>query len=220
LQQAAFQSGHEALQQAADALVEALVTALDAREHETGLHSKRVACHTLVLARRFSDDETRLKQIFRGALLHDVGKIGIPDAILLKHGSLTDAEWAVMRTHPQKGQVILQGVPFLREAAEIVLTHEERFDGTGYPRGLRGEAIPWGARLFAVVDTLDAITTDRPYRPAQTFDAARAEILRGAGAQFDPKACEAFDAEQKVLREMVALKCGVAALPATLAKIM
>jgi len=220
LQQAAFQSGHEALQQAADALVEALVTALDAREHETGLHSKRVACHTLVLARRFSDDETRLKQIFRGALLHDVGKIGIPDAILLKHGSLTDAEWAVMRTHPQKGQVILQGVPFLREAAEIVLTHEERFDGTGYPRGLRGEAIPWGARLFAVVDTPDAITTDRPYRPAQTFDAARAEILRGAGAQFDPKACEAFDAEQKVLREMVALKCGVAALPATLAKIM
>lgn len=220
LQQDAFQAEHEALQHAMDALVEALVAALDAREHETGLHSKRVACHTLVLARRFTDDETQLKQIYQGALLHDVGKIGIPDAILLKHGSLTDAEWAVMRTHPEQGHVILQGAPFLREASEIVLAHEERYDGTGYPRGLRGEAIPWGARLFAVIDALDAITTDRPYRPAQSFDAARTRILGAAGAQFDPRACEAFDAERKVLREMVALKCGEAALPVTLANTM
>jgi len=217
LQQGAFQSEHQALLDARDALVETLVAALDAREHETGLHSKRVACHTLVLARRFTDDEAQLKQIYRGALLHDIGKIGIPDAILLRHGSLTDAEWAVMRMHPEKGHAILQDVPFLREASEIVLAHEERYDGTGYPRGLRGEAIPWGARLFAVIDALDAITSDRPYHPAQSFDIARATILRAAGTQFDPKACEAFDAERKVLREMVVLKCGEAALPAALA---
>jgi HD-GYP domain-containing protein (c-di-GMP phosphodiesterase class II) len=220
LKQGVFQAARETTQQTMDALVETLVAALDAREHETGLHSKRVACHTLVLARRFTDDEAQLKQIYYGALLHDIGKIGIPDAILLKHGSLTDDEWVVMRTHPEKGHAILQGVPFLREAAGIVLTHEERYDGTGYPRGLRGEAIPWGARLFAVIDALDAMTTDRPYRPAQSFDAARVEILRVAGSQFDPQACQAFDAERKVLREMVALKCGEAALPPVLANIV
>jgi len=215
-----FQVTREFAQHTMDVLVETLVAALDAREHETGLHSKRVACHTLVLARRFTDDEAQLRQIYHGALLHDIGKIGIPDAILLKHGPLTDDEWAVMRTHPGKGHAILQGVPFLREAAKIVLTHEERYDGTGYPRGLQGEAIPWGARLFAVIDALDAMTTDRPYRPAQSFDAARAEILRVAGLQFDPQACQAFDAERKVLREMVALKCGEAALPPVLANIV
>lgn len=220
LKEREFTALRDTAQRAMQTLAEALVAALDAREHETGLHSRRVACHTLVLARRFTEDDDELRQIYWGALLHDIGKIGIPDAILLKHGSLTDDEWAVMRTHPEKGHAILQGVPFLREAAGIVLTHEERYDGTGYPQGLRGEAIPWGARLFAVIDALDAITTDRPYRPAQSFDAARAEILRATGAQFDPKACEAFDAEQKVLREMVALKCGAAALPATLANMM
>ncbi|MEW6330263.1 MAG: HD domain-containing phosphohydrolase [Pseudomonadota bacterium] len=220
LKQDVFRAAREDAQQNMDALVETLMAALDVREHETGLHSTRVACHTLVLARRFTDDARQLQQIYRGALLHDIGKIGIPDAILLKQGSLTDDEWAVMRTHPEKGHAILQPVPLLREAAEIVLAHEERYDGTGYPRGLRGEAIPWGARLFAVIDTLDAITTDRPYRQAQSFDAARAEILRAAGAQFDPQACLAFDAEQKVLREMVALKCGEAALPPAVANIV
>lgn len=220
LKQREYQASRELAQHAMDELVETLMAALDAREHETGLHSKRVACHTLVLARRFTDDARQLQQIYRGALLHDIGKIGIPDAILLKHGSLTDDEWAVMRTHPEKGHAILQPVLLLREAAEIVLTHEERYDGTGYPRGLRGKAIPWGARLFAVIDALDAITSDRPYRPAQSFDVARAEILRAAGTQFDPQACEAFDAEQKVLREMVALKCGEAALPPAAANIV
>lgn len=217
LKEREFPAVRDAAQQAMQALAEALVAALDAREHETGLHSKRVACHTLVLARRFTGDEERLKQIYWGALLHDIGKIGIPDTILLKPGSLTDAEWAVMRLHPEKGHAILKDVAFMTEAAEIVLAHEERYDGAGYPRRLKGENIPWGARLFAVIDALDAITTDRPYRPAQTFDAARVEILRGAGAQFDPRACEAFVAEEATLREMVALKCGAATLPAALA---
>ncbi len=212
LKEQGFVAVRDTAQQAMQALAEALAAALDAREHETGLHSKRVACHALLLARRFTADEERLKQIYWGALLHDIGKIGIPDAVLLKQGSLTDAEWAAMRTHPEKGHAILEAVPFMQEAAEIVLAHEERFDGRGYPRGLAGEQIPWGARLFAVIDTLDAITSDRPYRPAADFDAARAEIRRGVGTQFDPRAVEAFEAEEHVLREMVALKCGAATL--------
>lgn len=192
------------------ALAEALAATLDAREHETGLHSQRVACHTQVLARRFTQDLQRLRQIYWGALLHDIGKVGIPDAILLKEGTLTEDEWNVMRTHPEIGHSILASVPFMAEAAEIVLCHEERFDGTGYPRGLSGEAIPLAARLFAVIDTLDAMTSDRPYRKGQSFDLAKAEIMRLAGTQFDPLAVEAFSAEEKTLREMVALKCGMA----------
>jgi len=195
------------------ALGEALVAALDAREHETGLHSKRVACHTLVLARHFSADPQQLQQVYLGALLHDIGKIGIPDSILLKEGSLNDAEWQIMRTHPEIGHRILAGAPFMAGAAELVLTHEERFDGTGYPRGLAGAAIPLWARLFAVIDTLDAITSDRPYRKGLSFDAARAEIARQSGTQFDPQAVEAFVAEEAALREMVELKCESAAIP-------
>ncbi|MBI5936692.1 MAG: HD-GYP domain-containing protein [Betaproteobacteria bacterium] len=190
------------------ALAEALAAALDAREHETGLHSKRVACHTLVLARRFSDDSQLLSQVYWGALLHDLGKIGIADAILLKQGALTDAEWRIMRTHPVIGHRILSAAPFMALAAEIALCHEERFDGSGYPRGLRGEAIPMWARLFAVIDTLDAMTSDRPYRKGMSFDTAQAEIRRMAGSQFDPVAVAAFMAEEPTLREMVALKCG------------
>jgi HD-GYP domain-containing protein (c-di-GMP phosphodiesterase class II) len=192
------------------ALAEALVAALDAREHETGLHSKRVACHTLVLAKHFTTEPQRLRQIYHGALLHDIGKIGIPDAILLKDGSLTEKEWQIMRTHPDIGHRILASAPFMDEAAEIVLNHEERFDGSGYPRGLAGTAIPLSARLFAVIDTLDAITSDRPYRNGLSFDVACAEILRFAGTQFDPQAVATFVAEEATLRGMVELKCGVA----------
>jgi len=188
-------------------LAEALVTALDARERETGLHSKRVACHTLVLARRFTGDSERLRQIYWGALLHDIGKIGIPDAVLLKQGPLTEVEWQVMRTHPEIGRRILASASFMEEAADIVLNHEERFDGAGYPHGLAGDLIPLSARLFAVIDTLDAMTSDRPYRNALSFDAAKAEILRSAGRQFDPQAVEAFVSEEATLRDMVALKC-------------
>ena len=189
-------------------LSEVLVAALDAREHETGLHSRRVACHTLVLARRFTSDQAVLQQVYWGALLHDIGKIGIPDAILLKHGALTEDEWQVMRSHPEIGQRILSSLPFMTPAAEIVLSHEERYDGSGYPRGLAGEAIPLWARLFAVIDTLDAMTSDRPYRQGLSFEKAQQEIVNMAGTQFDPLAVEAFLAELETLREMVKLKCG------------
>jgi response regulator RpfG family c-di-GMP phosphodiesterase len=189
------------------ALAEALAAALDAREHETGLHSKRVACHTLVLARRFTADDALLQQVYWGALLHDIGKIGIPDSVLLKQGPLDAEEWQTMRTHPGIGQRILSGVPFMAAAAEIVLSHEERFDGTGYPNGLRGEEIPLWARLFAVIDALDAMTSGRPYRKGEPFEAAQAEILGKAGTQFDPVAVEAFMAEEAALRKMVELKC-------------
>lgn len=196
-------------------LAEVLVAALDAREHEIGLHSKRVACHTLVLAKHFTNDPQHLRQVYYGALLHDIGKIGIPDAILLKDGSLTASEWQVMRTHPEIGHRILASAPFMEEAAEIVLNHEERFDGSGYPRGLAGAAIPLWARLFAVIDTLDAITSDRPYRAGLPFESARAEIVRQSGTQFDPMAIDVFIAEEATLRDMVELKCGTAAVHET-----
>lgn len=189
--------------------VEALTETLDFRECETGLHSKRVACHTQVLARRFIHDPRRLRQITWGALLHDIGKIGIPDHILLKQEALTGDEWQVMRTHPDMGYRIVGKLPEMAEAADLVRCHEERFDGTGYPRGLRGSSIPLGARLFAVIDTLDAMTSDRPYRQGMSFDAAKQEIVRLANVQFDPLAVEAFLAEEAILREMVALKCGL-----------
>jgi len=198
----------ENLEDAGAMLAEALATALDAREHETGLHSKRVACHTVVLARRFSSDAHRLREVYCGALLHDIGKIGIPDSILLKEGPLDADEWRVMRTHPEIGHRIVSSVPFMAEAAELVLCHEERYDGSGYPRGLAGKAIPLWARLFAVIDALDAITSDRPYRKAQSFEAAMRTIESVAGTQFDPVAVQACVAEQETLRAMVAVKCG------------
>ena len=195
------------LERANAAFAEALAEALDIREHETGLHSKRVACHTLVLARRFTADTDQLRQIYWGSLLHDIGKIGIPDAILLKQGALNEEEWQEMRTHPEKGHRIVAQIPGMEEAAGIVLSHEESFDGSGYPRGLRGQQIPLGARLFALIDTLDAMTSDRSYRKALSFDQARAEIIKMSGTQFDPVAVQAFLAEETTLREMVAAKC-------------
>lgn len=187
---------------------EALAAALDLREFETGQHSKRVACHTQVLAKRFTGDPDELKQIYWGSLLHDIGKIGIPDAILLKQGPLDEAEWTVMKSHAEKGYELVAAIPGMAQAAALILSHEERFDGKGYPRGLAGSDIPFGARLFAIIDTLDAMTSDRPYRKGLGFDTAKAEICRQAGTQFDPIAVEAFLAELDVLREMVDLKCG------------
>lgn len=195
------------LERADAAFAEALAEALDIREHETGMHSKRVACHTLVLAYRFTADPNQLRQIYWGALLHDIGKIGVPDSILLKQGTLNEDEWNEMRTHSEKGYRIVSQIPGLGDAAEIILCHGERFDGTGYPRGLKGEQIPLGARLFALIDTLDAMTSDRPYRKGLSFDQARAEIVKLSGMQFDPLAVQAFLAEETTLREMVEAKC-------------
>lgn len=192
-----------------DQFVQALAEALDIREMETGMHSRRVACHTQVLARRLVPDAERLRQIYWGSLLHDIGKIGIPDDILLKHDRLSEPEWKVMRTHVELGFHIVAKLPDMALAAQVVRCHEERFDGTGYPRGLKGEDIPLGARLFAVIDTLDAMTSDRSYRKAMSFDAAKDEIVRMAGTQFDPLAVEAFLLDEATLREMVAVKCGL-----------
>jgi HD-GYP domain-containing protein (c-di-GMP phosphodiesterase class II) len=186
--------------------VESLAAALDLREHETGLHSRRVALHTLALARRFYAEADVLMEIYWGSLLHDIGKIGVPDAILLNPHRLSTEEWTVMRQHPEHGHRILQRIPMLALASRIVLAHEERYDGTGYPLGLKGEAIPLPARLFAVIDTLDAMTFDRPYRKALPFDDAKREIVRMSGSQFDPLAVRAFLEAEKWLREMASLE--------------
>ncbi len=135
---------------------------------------------------------TDIRTIARGAFLHDIGKMAIPDAILLKPGRLDVDERNVMRDHCARGYQILCKIPYLREAAEIVYCHQEHYDGSGYPRGLRGEEIPLGARIFAVADTLDAITSDRPYRKASSFTAARGEIQRCAGTQFDPHVVDVY----------------------------
>jgi response regulator RpfG family c-di-GMP phosphodiesterase len=169
-----------------------LVAALDAREHETSDHSQRVVRYTLAVAQRLGLPERELPELGRGALLHDIGKIGVPDAILLKPGKLTEDEWVEMRRHPQIGFNILKSIDFLRPSAEMVLSHQERFDGRGYPRGLAGDQIPIGARIFALADTFDAMTSDRPYRRALSPEVARAEIARCAGTQFDPRCAEAF----------------------------
>jgi putative nucleotidyltransferase with HDIG domain len=172
--------------------LEALVTALDAREHETNAHSQRVRDYALSLARQLGLKHDHLVQIGRGALLHDLGKIGVRDSILLKPGKLNEEEWVEMRKHPQIGYNILQSIEFLAPAAEIVLCHQERWDGRGYPNGLAGLDIPLGARIFAIVDTMDAMTSDRPYRKALSFDAALKEISSCSGSQFDPHVAEVF----------------------------
>jgi response regulator RpfG family c-di-GMP phosphodiesterase len=172
--------------------LEALVTALDAREHETQAHSQRVREYTLTLAQHLGLRHDDLIQTGRGALLHDVGKIGVRDSILLKPGKLNEEEWVEMRKHPQIGYNILQSIEFLSPAAEIVLCHQERWDGGGYPNGLAGMDIPLGARIFAVVDTMDAMTSDRPYRKALSFECAINEIRSCSGSQFDPRVAEAF----------------------------
>ncbi len=181
----------------------ALVAALDAREHETSDHSQRVVRFTIAIATSLGFTGKELAEIGRGALLHDIGKIGVPDSILLKPGPLTREEWVEMRKHPDIGFQILKSIPFLTTPAEIVLSHQERFDGGGYPRGLAGQGIPIGARIFAIADTFDAITSDRPYRKGRSYDAAREEIARCATTQFDPDCVKAFLAlDNERLREL------------------
>lgn len=170
----------------------ALVRALDAREHETSDHSQRVVKYTEVIAERLGLRGPELEEIGRGALLHDIGKIGVRDAVLLKPAKLTPEEWKEMRQHPDIGYDMIRSIEFLNTPAAIVLSHQERFDGKGYPRCLRGEEIHIGARIFAVADTLDAMTSDRPYRRGTTFENAVAEVQRCAGSQFDPEVVRAF----------------------------
>ncbi len=180
------------LEQSYDETLEALGGALDLKDAETEGHCKRVTAYTITIAREMASDLVPLPQIARAAFLHDIGKMAIPDRILRKPGPLNDEERAIMRTHCEVGYNMLIRIPFLREAAEIVLSHQEFYDGSGYPRGLRGEDIPLGARIFAVADALDAMISDRPYRKALSVEHARQEIARCSGSQFDPDVVKVF----------------------------
>ena len=172
--------------------LEALGSALDTRDIGTEAHSRRVHGYALAIADKYGVPQENMRDLAHGVLLHDIGKIGIPDSILLKPGPLTPEEWKVMRTHPEIGKRLIETIPFLRGAVPIVYSHHEKWDGSGYPRSLRGEEIPLGARIFAVVDAFDAMTFDRPYSKAIPFEAARTEIKRCAGTHFDPAVVEAF----------------------------
>src|SRR3954470_18809124 len=174
-------------------LLDGMVAVLDYRDTETQWHSRRVSRFTRRVAEQLGiHDAYELRTIEMGSLLHDIGKIGVRDAVLLKPGPLDQDEWHEMREHPRLGWALLQRIEFLRDASVIVLQHQERYDGRGYPLGLKGEQIVLGARLFAVADTYDAITSDRPYRKAQSHDAAIAEMRRVSGTQLDPRGVGAF----------------------------
>jgi response regulator RpfG family c-di-GMP phosphodiesterase len=192
-----------------DETLEALGAALDLRDNETAGHCGRVTLYCLEMAKPMGCPEEELRQIARGAYLHDIGKIGIPDAILLKPGKLTEAETAIMQAHAQIGYELVSRIAFLAPAAQIVLTHQERFDGTGYPQGLQGKEIPLGARIFAVADTLDAMMSDRPYRRALPFSTAEAEIKRFSGRQFDPDVVKAFLAIPEQNWELIRCQVGI-----------
>ncbi|HUG80070.1 MAG TPA: HD domain-containing phosphohydrolase [Bryobacterales bacterium] len=169
-----------------------LFTKLGFKRYETFQHSSRVAATCRIFGERYGLTDEQVGRLEMGALLHDIGKIGIPRNILLKPGSLDGEEWRVMKQHPTIGYRLLREFPELSEEAQIVQSHHERWDGSGYPHGLKGDSIPLGARMFSIVDTLDAITSDRPYRKAQSIGKARAEIRRMSGVQFDPALVEVF----------------------------
>jgi response regulator RpfG family c-di-GMP phosphodiesterase len=174
------------------ATLEALGSALDSRDVGTESHSRRVHGYALATARAYGVPEAEIPDLEHGVLLHDIGKIGIPDAILLKPGPLTPEEWKTMRRHPEIGKRLIENVPFLLGAIPIIYCHHEKWDGSGYPRALKGEEIPLGARIFSVVDAFDAMTFDRPYSKAVPFQAAFTEITRCSGSHFDPTVVDAF----------------------------
>lgn len=175
-----------------DYTLEALGDALDMKDAETQGHCKRVTAFTIAIAQKMGLPKEEISVIARSAFLHDIGKMAIPDRILNKPGKLTPDEVDIMKEHAYRGYSILSKIPFLIEAAEIVYAHQERYDGTGYPRGLKGDEIPLGARIFSIADTLDAMTSDRPYRAAQSIQAAREEIESWSGRQFDPGIVKIF----------------------------
>ncbi|MBE3599192.1 MAG: GAF domain-containing protein [Limnochordaceae bacterium] len=181
-----------ALERAYDDTLEALTAALDVRDRDTEGHSRRVAALALAIAREMGLPTYALQALYRGGLLHDIGKIGIPDNILHKRGPLDDREWEIMRQHPLLGFRVLEGIQFLRDGATVVLHHHERYDGRGYPMGLQAERIPIIARIFAVADAYDAMTSWRPYRAPIPPDQAVEEIVRNSGSQFDPEVVQAF----------------------------
>ena len=194
----------EELKHSYDFTLQAMVGLLDVREHNTGQHSNRVRTLALTLGKMMSLPRRDLDTLARGAQLHDIGKIAVPDRILLKEGPLTEDEWTVMKTHPEVGYSILASSPYLKDVSELVRSHQERYDGKGYPRGLKGDDICLGARIFAVIDSYDAMRSDRPYRRAMTPAKAAEEIRSCSGSQFDPAVVDAFLRHQD---QMEALGC-------------
>ncbi|MFT9487814.1 MAG: HD domain-containing phosphohydrolase [Tepidibacillus sp.] len=173
-------------------MIQALTVALDKKDAETQGHSRRVTSFSLAIAKRLNVNEALMKRIQWGALLHDIGKIGIPDAILLKPGKLTDEEWKIMKQHPQIGYEMIQNIEFLEGAVDVVLYHHEHFDGKGYPFGLVGEEIPLPARIFAIADAFDTITSKRPYKEPKSIEFAREVIKNAIGSHFCPMCAQAF----------------------------
>jgi len=182
----------DSLEDAYRSTLKALTAALETRDSETHGHSERVVSYSLRLGREYGLSREEMKALEFGSLLHDIGKIGVPDSILRKPAKLTEEEWVRMREHPVHGQQILQGIEFLQRAARVVAQHHEKWDGSGYPYGLREEDIDVCARIFAVADAFDAITSDRVYRRGKSYEAAAQELDDWAGRQFDPKVVEAF----------------------------
>ena len=186
--------------------VRALAAAVEAKDGYTGAHIQRVHAIGLLLARTVAPDQADDPQLAYGFLLHDIGKLSVPDAVLKKPGPLTDGEWTLMRRHPEAGARILDAVPFLDRAVDVVLHHHERWDGRGYPAGLQADGIPLWARIFAVADTVDAITSNRPYRAGRPLDEAVEEVVARAGTQFDPDCAHAMsDIDQSALSDLVAV---------------
>ncbi|WKZ40279.1 MAG: response regulator [Anaerolineales bacterium] len=196
-ERANIEVAHEKLLSAYDATIEGWSRAMDLRDRETEGHTLRVTDLSIKLARRMGISEGELIFIRRGALLHDIGKLGVPDAILHKASSLSDDEWKIMRQHPQFAYDMLYPIEYLRPALDIPFCHHEKWDGTGYPRGLKGRDIPLSARIFAVVDVWDAVTSDRPYRPAWDKKKAMDHINAQSGIHFDPKVVVEFNEMMK-----------------------
>jgi putative two-component system response regulator len=192
-ERANIETAHEQLLSAYDATIEGWSRAMDLRDKETEGHTLRVTDLAVKLARNMGINEGELLFIRRGALLHDIGKLGVPDAILHKAASLNDEEWKIMRQHPQLAHDMLYPIEYLRPALDIPYCHHEKWDGTGYPRQLKGEKIPLSARIFAIVDVWDALTSDRPYRPAWDKKKTMDFINEQSGKHFDPKVVEGFN---------------------------
>lgn len=187
-----LKQAHTELQAAYEETLEGWVRGLDLRDSETEHHSKSVTLKTTAVAQRFGIAEEALEDVRRGALLHDIGKIGVPDHILRKPGPLTNEEWVIMRTHPQNAYDMLEPIKFLSKSLDIPYCHHEKWDGTGYPRQLKGDAIPFAARIFAVIDVWDALLSDRPYRKAWTREKAMEYISANSGTHFDPVVADKF----------------------------
>jgi hypothetical protein len=197
-QRRALERQAQDLKDSYESIVAVLCAALDLRDNVTSGHAQRVSGLASVVAWQMSLRKEEVRQIEKAAILHDIGKIGVADAVLAKPAPLDDTEWAEMRRHPELGCRMLQGIDFLKDATEIVYAHHEYYDGSGYPRGLKGDEIPLGARIFAVVDAYDAITSYRPYRKAQPHCKAVEEIVRNSGIQFDPDVVRAFLEAEKL----------------------